>query len=124
MKIDGLADFPGINSSVWSAPWPRPSGTGSLEMLSPKKEQEILDTDEAASEEDSKDMFTERVPEDLGKTVCRIALLIYISKWIIYWYNWEFAFFITDAQNTTVEAARRKCVWKGDNCRSALQQGK
>lgn len=62
-------------------------------MLSPKKEQEILDTDKAASEENSKGMFTGRVPEDLGKAVCRIALLIYISKWIIYWYNWEFAFF-------------------------------
>jgi len=60
---------------------------------SPKKEQEILDTDEAASEEDSKGMFTGRVPEDLGKTVCRMALLLYISKRIIYWYNWEFAFF-------------------------------
>lgn len=28
-------------------------------------------------------LFTGKVPEDLGVTVCKMALLIYISKWII-----------------------------------------
>lgn len=49
-----------------------------------KKGQEIPDADYAVPEGDSKEMqFTGKVPEDLGVTVRRMALLIYISKWII-----------------------------------------
>ena len=89
-KPDGLAGFSGRNSSRWSAPWPRAFGIGSLEMhrLKPspraKKGQEIPGTDYAVSEGDIRGMqLTGKVPENLGVTVCRMALLVYISKWII-----------------------------------------
>lgn len=49
-----------------------------------QKGQEIPGTDYAVPEGDIKGMqFTGKVPEDMGVTICRMALLIYISKWII-----------------------------------------
>lgn len=49
-----------------------------------KKGQETPDTDYAVPEGDSKGMqLTGKVPGDLGVPVWRMALLIYISKWII-----------------------------------------